>query len=285
MGILLFLIAFPLAAALLVAVVPGPRSRAAVIVAAAAAIAAASLSMLFTHFSLAVAAFGGPMELMSPVLLGLEVLLGAYIFVLGVRSRRPLVSVLVLLQVGIMAAAEVLYGDRAAGARPFMSDKLSIIMALIVGIVGSLICTYSIGYMRAYHAHHGEYRDRRRFFFFIQFVFLSSMFGVLFSNNLVLLHFFWEVTTLCSFFLIGYDGTEQSRAKAYLALVLNLLGGAAFAGAILYHMAGSGIVELDALIAGGRAASLVPVALLAFAGMTKSAQLPFSSWLLIRIGR
>ncbi len=280
MEILLFLIGFPLVAAIVVAVAPGPRSRAAVVIAAAAAIAAASLSLLFTHFSLEVAAFGRRMELMGPVLLALEIVLGAYVFYLGVRSRRSLVSILALLQVGLMAAAEMLYGDRAASDHAFGSDKLSVIMALIVGVVGGVISIYSIGYMRAYHAHHGEYRDRRRFFFFIQLVFLSSMFGVLFSNNLVLLHFFWEITTLCSFFLIGYNDTEESRRKAFLALVLNLLGGVAFSGAIFYHMAASGIVELDALIAGGRVASLVPVALLAFAGMTKSAQLPFSSWLL-----
>ena len=280
MEILLFLIGFPLVAAILAAVAPGPRSRAAVVIVAALGIAAASLSLLFTHFSLNVAAFGRRVELMGPVLLALEIALGAYVLYLGVRFRRPFVSILALLQVGLMAAGEALYGGRVGGDHAFVSDKLSVIMALIVGVVGGVVSVYSVGYMRAYHARHGEYRDRRRFFFFIQLVFLSSMFGVLFSNNLVLLHFFWEITTLCSFFLIGYNDTEESRRKAFLALVLNLLGGVAFSGAIFYHMAVSGIVELDALIAGGRAASLVPVALLAFAGMTKSAQLPFSSWLL-----
>jgi ech hydrogenase subunit A len=280
MEILLFLIIFPFVAALLVAAVPGPRSRAAVIIVSTLAIAGASLSLLFTHFSLENTHFGPKPETAGTIMLAAEAALGAYIFYLGVRARRILVALLAVLQVGLMAAAEVLYGHNVVSEHLFASDKLSVIMALIVGLVGGLIGLYSIGYMRAYHAHHGEFKDRRRFFFFVQFLFLSSMFGVLFANNLVLLHFFWEITTLCSFFLIGYNGTEQSRQKAFLALTLNMLGGVAFSGALFFLFATTGTVDLDALIAANKTLSLVPVALLALAGMTKSAQLPFSSWLL-----
>ncbi len=280
MGILLILIIFPFASALFVAAMPGPRSRAAVICASAAGIAGAALSLLFTHYGLEAARFGGRIRLTGPVVLAAETALGAYIFYLGIRFRRVLVSIFAFLQVGLMAVAEVLYADHSIGDHVFASDKLSVIMALVVGVVGSLICVYSIGYMRAYHSHHAQVKDRRRFFFSVQFLFLSSMFGVLFANSLVVLHFFWEITTLCSFFLIGYDATEQSRQKALLALVLNMLGGVAFSGALFFLHATSGAVDLDSLIAAGKTSSLVPIALLAFAGMTKSAQLPFSSWLL-----
>jgi ech hydrogenase subunit A len=280
MEVLLFLIVFPLIAALLLLLARGPRIRAVVVIASAAAIAGVSLSMLFTHFARGVVRVTIPGEWFDTALLAMEAGLGAYIFFLGVRHKRHLISLLVVLQLGILVASEVLSAGQVRGEFHLLADKFSVIMALIVGVVGSLIAVYSLGYMRRYHEHHGEFHDRRRLFFFLQFLFLSAMFGVLFSNHLPLLHFFWEVTTLCSFLLIGYNRSEQSRNNALLALTLNLLGGLAFSGAILFTTTRMGIIELDKLVSVGRLGWLVPASLLAFAGMTKSAQMPFSSWLL-----
>jgi ech hydrogenase subunit A len=94
------------------------------------------------------------------------------------------------------------------------------------------------------------------------------------------LFLFWEVTTLCSFLLIGYTGTAEARRNALRALVMNLAGGLAFALAVVwgYHQTGS--IELQTLLASKSSLALLPAALLCFAGITKSAQLPFCSWLL-----
>ncbi len=109
---------------------------------------------------------------------------------------------------------------------------------------------------------------------------MGAMFGIIFCNNLLWLFLFWEITTLCSFLLIGYTQTEQARQNALRALVMNLAGGLAFALAIVWFYRQSGSIELDALIASKQSLALLPAALLCFAGITKSAQLPFSSWLL-----
>jgi ech hydrogenase subunit A len=159
-------------------------------------------------------------------------------------------------------------------------DEFSNIMALIIGIIGSLICVYSLGYMKFFHKHHPEIKDRQNLFFFIMFVFLAAMFGLVFSNNLIWVYFFWEVTTLCSFILIGYTKTDEATTNAFNALWMNLLGGVAFAGAILYlAVFGSGVMALSELLASGKVVALIPAALIGFAGLTKAAQLPFSSWL------
>ena len=63
-------------------------------------------------------------------------------------------------------------------------------------------------------------------------------------------------------------------------MILNLLGGIGFALALLWLGMTGGSLELDKLIAGGAAIALVPATLIGFAGLTKAAQLPFSSWLL-----
>jgi len=285
----LALIGFPLLVALILLTVKSGAARSIVVIAASVLLAAGTLSLVFTHYPLTEARFHVSPALTRWALLGLELALSAFVFAIGVRRRRLLVSLLALLQAGLSAVTGLLFEAGAGVEHALSADKFSIIMAVIVGVVGSLIAVYSPGYMEAYHRHHGELGDRRRLFFFLQFLFLSAMFGILFSNSLPLLHLFWEVTTLCSFLLIGYDGTEQSRGKAFLALVLNMLGGLAFSGAILYLSATSGLLELDGLARLGglggfgaltRSGVILPVVMLAFAGMTKSAQMPFSSWLL-----
>ena len=108
------------------------------------------------------------------------------------------------------------------------------------------------------------------------------MFGLVFSNNLIWLYFFWEITTLCSFMLIGYTKSPEAVANSFRALWMNLLGGLGFAVAIVYSCLELKTIDLNTLveISPENAKLLVPVALLAFAGITKSAQMPFSQWLL-----
>jgi ech hydrogenase subunit A len=205
---------------------------------------------------------------------------------IGIKRGEWYIPVLILVQAGIMAYCE-LSGKVPVVEHPFYVDNLSLIMALIIGIIGSLICWYAVSYMKDYHHHHPEMKNRERSFFFILFFFLSAMFGVVFSNNLVWLYFFWEITTLSSFILIGYPKTEESTRNAYRALGLNLVGGLGFAGGILYLVKfcpGHTTVELAKVIEVsqqfGPAVMLIPVALISFAGIAKSAQMPFSSWLL-----
>jgi ech hydrogenase subunit A len=275
-----FLIGFPLVVALALLLTRAQAARGVIAIIATAVIALGSLSLVFPWIPAFDLPFTLSAETMGWTVFGLELALALYILFLGIWFKRALVSLLALLQAGLGVVTELLYGGSVEGTHPLFADQFSLIMAVIVGIVGCLIVIYSLGYMNAYHAHHKEYRDRRPLFFFIQFVFLSAMFGIFFSNSLPLLLVFWEVTTLCSFLLIGYNGSAQSRDKAFLALTLNMLGGLAFGGAILYLGATAGTVELDGLIVMEKGAALIPAALLAFAGMTKSAQLPFSSWLL-----
>jgi ech hydrogenase subunit A len=198
-----------------------------------------------------------------------------------INGREWYIPLLILIQTGLLLFAE-LAPDHPEVARPFYVDSFSILMTLIVGLVGGLICLHAIHYMQDDHAHHPESPDRRPAFFFMLFVFLSAMFGIVFSNHLLWLFFFWEITTLCSFWLISYSGTEEAVRNGFRALGLNLIGGVSFAGAIVWltHGPGPHTWELDQLIAAGSALALVPAVLIGIAGLAKSAQLPFSSWLL-----
>jgi ech hydrogenase subunit A len=218
---------------------------------------------------------------LNTVMMVIEGAMGLYVVYVGLRARRPLIVALMLAQAGLMVWLECAHGSELKTANNFLVDKFSVIMALINGVVGGGICLYALGYMREYHeVAHREVADRRPLFFALLFIFMGAMFGIIFVNNLLWLFLFWEITTLCSFLLIGYTQTAEARQNALRALVMNLAGGLAFALAIVWFHRQSGSIELQALITSKQSLALLPAALLCFAGITKSAQLPFSGWLL-----
>jgi ech hydrogenase subunit A len=161
-------------------------------------------------------------------------------------------------------------------------DVLTMIMVLIVGIVGSLICIYAVGYIRDYHVHHDDVTDRSGYFLAMLFVFLGAMMGLIGSDNLSWMYFFWEITSVCSFLLIGYSRTGEAVTNSFRALWMNLLGGCGFMAAILFCVLVANIYNLSELLRFSEIPGLVifPVSMLAFAALTKSAQMPFSRWLL-----
>jgi ech hydrogenase subunit A len=221
-----------------------------------------------------------PAEPVTLVMFIIEMLIAVFILYLGIRERKWIVVALILVQSATMLYFELVYAHAAHAESNLFVDEFSNILALIIGIIGSLICVYSLGYMKFFHEHHPEMPDRQNLFFFIMFVFLAAMFGLVFSNNIIWIYFFWEVTTLCSFLLIGYTKTGEATTNAFSALWMNLLGGVAFAFAILWlGMAGNGIMGLDTLMTTGKVIALIPATLIGFAGLTKAAQMPFSSWL------
>jgi len=216
----------------------------------------------------------------TAILIGEFGLMGLVVYY-GFHYKKYYVAFLSIAQTGLIAWLE-LFGKKIPEANHILSDKLTIMMCLIIGVVGCLICVYAVGYMKEYRAHHPEYRDRSAFFFAMLFVFLGAMFGLVFSNNLTWIYFFWEITSICSFLLIGYNQTQEAITNSIRALWMNLLGGLGFAVAIVYGTLVLNVADLHGLVTlgAGNEIAIIPVILLAFAGITKSAQFPFSGWLL-----
>ena len=191
----------------------------------------------------------------------------------GFRLKNRLAMAFGLLQLIPMAGLEMaVYGQ---GVEPaIVIDYLAIVMALVINIVGSIICIYAIKYM--------EHDNAQPRFFAIMLLFLGAMNGAVFANNLLWLFFFWEVTTLCSYLLIGHERTAEAKESAVRALVYTLGGGVALAFGIIlvnnYYGTLSLKTVLNADTLGGIA--LLPFALMAVAAFTKSALVPFQNWLL-----
>jgi len=280
--LLLYLILFPLIAALFLLVGRNDFGRKTIVQISAVVIGIGSLLLLLFGFDKGTLIFSVESEPVSQIMFIIELVLAVYILYLGIRHRKSLTIFLILLQVCLLLYFEVGFSGNLHIGNNIFVDQFSIIMALIVGIIGSLICVYAVGYMETYHHHHKEIRDRRNLFFGILFIFLSAMFGLVFSNNLLWVFFFWEITTICSFLLIGYSQSEEATNNAFLALSMNLLGGVAFMAALIYLAVADPtgqLLGLNYLLTTGAAFALVPAVLIGFAGITKAALMPFSSWL------
>ena len=279
MDLVFFLILFPFIAAIVLLLIKSDNVRSAVVGVSALLIAAVSVWLLAAYATSGTVFFPVSPEPLGELMFLIGMGIALFILYMGVRYKNYIAIALTLIQSALMVYFEFGISHGVAPENNFFVDQFSIIMALIIGIIGSLICVYAVSYMKDYHHHHPEVKDRRKTFFFIMFVFLTAMFGLVFANNLAWLFFFWEVTTLSSFLLIGYTQTDEAVKNSFLALNMNLLGGLAFAGALIWLASTGGGMELDKLIATGGIIALVPAVLISFAGITKSAQFPFSSWL------
>jgi ech hydrogenase subunit A len=283
MDLIAFLILFPLIPAVFLACISHSGVRNTIVWISSLALIFVSIFLAYKYLAGGPVYFPVDLPALEKVFFGGEIVLAIYLLVrcFGIKKKEFYIPVLILLQTAIMIVLEV-SGKLPHAENAFYVDNLSIIMALIIGIIGTLICIYALGYMKEYHEHHSGMKDKRRGFFFIFFLFLSAMYGVVLCNNLVWLFFFWEVTTLCSFLMIEYPKTEEAKRNAFRALGMNLTGGLGFACALFYltFISKEPTIELDKIIQGGSAIFLIPVSLICFAGLAKSAQLPFSSWLL-----
>jgi multicomponent Na+:H+ antiporter subunit A len=156
-------------------------------------------------------------------------------------------------------------------------DGLALLFALLITGIGALVLYYGGDYLSSTAA-------RGRFFLFL-LLFLGSMLGIVLSDNLVALFVFWELTSITSFMLIGFEHTRQSaRDAAQQALIVTGMGGLALlAGLVLLGIHG-GAWEVSALAEPGAIDSESAMVLAAFwcvaaGAFTKSAQFPFHSWL------
>lgn len=200
----------------------------------------------------------------------------------GYKHYSPLIMILAGVQMLLLAWLEFFRLDHAAAHAVFRCDNLALILVFIVCIVGGLVCVYGLPYMNRHEKHLGLKRSRQHQFFAVMLAFLGAMNGLALADDLVWFYFFFEVTTLCSYWLIAHDGTQEAVKNAVRALWMNSLGGAAFAAALVWINADVGLLTFRAVLDAGYGTGFVffPIALLCFAGLTKAAQAPFQAWLL-----
>jgi ech hydrogenase subunit A len=255
--------------------VRGRRGIAGVVAVTSAVLVLSSLSLLVLMASSSfevIAIDAASLYPMGPVMVILDLFLTLVFLYVGWRIRSSVV--LITAAANLVLAFLLDYQLDFTEATPvILIDNLSLIMVLITSIIGSIIAIYALRYMK------DDPRQPR--FFAATLLFLGGMNGAVLSNDMLWLFLFWDVTTLCSFLLIGHTGTAEAKAAAQRALIITLGGAVALiTGAVLaWHYFGSTSLA-DIPVSGVEGLTLLPLALLSVAAFTKSAQLPFQSWLL-----
>jgi len=158
----------------------------------------------------------------------------------------------------------------------FQFDDLAALMLVIVGIVGLCVHVFSLGYMR-------DDAAKARYFGGLS-IFMFSMLGIVFADNLFMMFIFWELVGFSSYVLINHWHEKQSASDASKkAFIANRVGDFGFLLGIVMCYWLNGTVNLTELAAKGEAHTLVFSALLPlllFCGAVgKSAQLPLHVWL------
>ncbi|RYY25973.1 MAG: putative monovalent cation/H+ antiporter subunit A [Chitinophagaceae bacterium] len=159
----------------------------------------------------------------------------------------------------------------------FLIDGLSLLFALMITGIGALVFLYTSAYMTGDH-----YLDR---FYGYLCLFMGAMLGMVLSDNIFTMFVFWELTSISSFFLIGYNNeNKESRKSALIALSITGLGGffllAAFA--LLGNIAGTySISEMlgSSALLKEHPLYLLIIIFLFIAAFSKSAQYPLHFWL------
>ena len=292
-----FLIVFPLIVAIALFFIKNEKLRDIVVVAGGAIIAIESIITCIVGFSSGAQYFTMQSGVLDFLGIVVGVAIAAVIIYFGVTYKNKLAIALACVQVAISLVFELGFAHNATVVKGLYYDNFSLLLAFIIGVIGSGICIYALGYMKDFQAHeNAEFAktainstapqsapDRRPFFFGLMFLFLSAMFVIVFSNNMTWMFTGWEVTTVCSFLLIGYTRTPEALKNAFRQINMNLLGGIAFALALISCVTQIGTLDFSAFISYGVKhphVAVFAVTALSFAGLTKAAQAPFHTWLL-----
>ena len=279
-----FLILFPLLVAGVLLLVGNETARRVIVCSSAVIIGFGSVWLVLANLGtpwVGIEFSSGAIDIVCTII---GLVIAAVILCFGVKYKNVLACVLAVVQVVGSVVFDVFVAHGIEVQYGLYLDSLTLVTTFIIGVVGSGICIYALGYMEDFQAHEpADAKDRRPRFFALMFLFLSAMYVIVFSNNLLWMFTGWEITTVCSFLLIGYTKTPEAINNAFRQIIMNLAGGIGFLVAlfaIALTMDTLSLVEFIAVGVMAPALAALPAVALAFAGITKAAQMPFHTWLL-----
>jgi multicomponent Na+:H+ antiporter subunit A len=154
-------------------------------------------------------------------------------------------------------------------------DTLSWVMALIVTGVGALVLLYCRWYFRDKTEGVGQFSA-------VLLAFAGAMYGLVITDDLVVLVMFWELTSVLSYLLIGfYNRRAVSRRAALQALLVTTLGGLIMLIGVVLMVVEAGTSSISQILAAAPTGPVVDAALvlLLVGALSKSAIFPFHFWL------
>nr|WGO58010.1 NADH dehydrogenase subunit 5 [Rhabdoblatta densimaculata] len=154
----------------------------------------------------------------------------------------------------------------------FLFDWMSLTFMSFVFFISSLVILYSDDYM------HGDYNINR--FIYLVLLFVMSMMFLIISPNMISILLGWDGLGLVSYCLVIYYQNVKSYNAGMLTALSNRIGDVALLMVIAWMLnfgSWNYIYYLDCMK--NSVEMEVITMLVVLAAMTKSAQIPFSSWL------
>ncbi|MDP2921308.1 MAG: NADH-quinone oxidoreductase subunit L [Candidatus Omnitrophota bacterium] len=148
----------------------------------------------------------------------------------------------------------------------FLADGLAVFMACVSSLISAIIILYSFGYISHY--------DNQNEYYSMVVLFLGSMMGLVFSANLILLYIFWEITAITSWRLIGFFREKEHVLRADKAFLVTFFGAVVMLIGFISIYQTTGTFDLTP-----GAISNIAVLLILAGILSKSATLPFHTWL------
>ena len=164
----------------------------------------------------------------------------------------------------------------------FTLDGLGALYCLLASGVGAAVFAYGACYLPRHLEHERRPRREQWRFWPWMALFMVAMLGLATAQDLVLLFVLFDVTAICSYFLIGFDrDRREARAAALMALVVTGVSAVPVLIAAVLLYTERGTVSIPALLAqpADGTAMTVAAALLAVGALAKSAQVPLHFWL------
>lgn len=159
----------------------------------------------------------------------------------------------------------------------FRLDGLSLLFVFMILGIGILVIFYTRYYLSS--------NDSMPKLYAYLMLFMTAMLGIVMSNNVIQLWFFWELTSISSFLLISYWWQKsEARKGALMALTITGAGGLALLAGLLLLGNIAGSYNLDIILASREIIQAhkwyeVALILVLLGAFTKSAQFPFHFWL------
>lgn len=154
-------------------------------------------------------------------------------------------------------------------------DALGWLLALVVTGVGALVMLYCRWYFRGKTEGVGQFAA-------VLLAFAGAMYGLVLTDDIVVLIMLWEVTSVLSYLLIGYyHGRAASRRAALQALLVTTLGGLVMLIGVVLIVVQADTTSLSVILADPPVGPVVDIAvlLLLVGALSKSAIFPFHFWL------
>lgn len=153
------------------------------------------------------------------------------------------------------------------------ADLLAIFMAIVSSFISAIIVVFSFDYISHYE-HQNEY-------YLMVVLFLGSMMGICYAANAILLYIFWEITAVTSWRLIGFFRNREYVLRADKAFLVTAFGALAMLIGFLILWGEAGSFDFPVLkeFFRNRPAGHLAVFLILAGILSKSATLPFHTWL------